>query len=174
MKKYIALAMALLLLTLTACGPKVNPDESKNPVNPDESVITEESKETEESQKPEESEAPTNIDVPFEQEGFMVTFHKIERDGNTVRIEMTVLRSETGDEMNLRAKDRFRLIAADKQITYLSEVYDMEGTSLLGTYIETGKPIHMVGVFEMEDGFEPVQFRFVYDIQGFRYIKIDL
>lgn len=171
MKKLICLALSFAVLALSACGPEESRSESEQP---EESVIIEESQESLETESAEESETPANIGIPFEQEGFTVTFHKIEREGSTVRIEMTVLRSETGDEMNLRAKDRFRLIAADKQITYLSEVYDMEGNSLLGTYIETDQPIHLIAVFVMEEGFEPVQFRFVYDIQGFRYIKIDL
>lgn len=160
MKKIVLAVMGLLLISMTACH--VSDPESKQ-----------ESAEISQEESAEESQKPSNIGIPFEKEGFSVTFHKIEQEGKTITIELTLLRTEVGENMNLTAKERFRLIAADKQITYLSEIYDMDGNSLLGTTVETDQPIHCLCVFHMAEGFEPHQFRFVYDLFGFRYINIE-
>lgn len=165
MKKIVFFLMAILLVALTAC--QLNPSESSMPESKQEESQVESKVESQEESK------ASNIEVPFEKQGFTVTFHKIEQEGNTVKITLTLLRTEVGDTMNLTAKQRFRLIAADKQITYLSEIYDMNGNSLLGATVETNEPIKCVCVFHMEEGFEPVMFRFVYDLFGFRYISID-
>ena len=192
-KKIVLLIICLLVASMfVSCARANDSDPNKDSRTDSEISEPDSTVESESDSESEPEKEPEWLNQRFEENGFAVTILNYQKEGQKVSIEM-ILEQDGGYEMNLRAKDRFRLINKDRITCYLKEIYDMEGNSLLGSMMEPAKdfgrleiiPLLVLftppsfrkrkknpAVFELEEGFEPVEFRFVYDIQGFAYIKI--
>ncbi len=124
-----------------------------------------------ESEEVTASQPENDLGKTIEQDGFSVIVEKIEQDGDQVTVHVVLKTAETQD---LWATNRFRLINAKKETLYLSLLLDEAGNNRNGGSITANEEERFAAEFQLTDGFEPVEFRYVYDIQGFRDLRVKL
>ncbi|MDD6200110.1 MAG: hypothetical protein PUB93_02445 [Firmicutes bacterium] len=159
--------------------PETEPPETEPPVT--EPPVTE-PPETEppETEPPEteppvtEPPAPVNdIGKPITKDEFTVTVTSVHRSGNEYIIELTLSFAGTG-EHPLNARERFFLVNGDRRSVSVEDIRDADGSSLMGTSISGGQTLAITAVFTVTGDFTPSEFRYVYDINGFRRVQVKL
>ena len=159
--------------------PVTEPPETEPPVT--EPPVTE-PPETEppETEPPEteppvtEPPAPVNdIGKPITKDEFTVTVTSVHRSGNEYIIELTLSFAGTG-EHPLNARERFFLVNGDRRSVSVEDIRDADGSSLMGTSISGGQTLAITAVFTVTGDFTPSEFRYVYDINGFRRVQVKL
>lgn len=123
------------------------------------------------SEAPPETKSENDIGKTIEQDGFSIVVEEIKRDGDKMTVKVILKTAETQD---LWATNRFRLINAKKETLHLSLLLDEAGNNRNGGSIKANEEERFIAEFHLTDGFEPVEFRYVYDIQGFRDLRVKL
>lgn len=167
--------VSLFTLSLCACIAP-GPQESEPPVSEStaESVAESTAQSEPESEESEES-VYAFLEQEFGTEGYRVTIHSYVYEPGRAELRLSLRCTEDEKKgQGLEAKNRFRLRDATKHTSYLTEIYDLEGNSLLGRAIAPGETIELVAIFALPEDFVPVDFHYVYDVQGFREVIIPL
>ena len=107
----------------------------------------------------------------MQKENFAITVHTVNKSAGKYEVTLTLTYTGSGTHA-LNAKERFFVANAAKERITLIDIYNESGSSLLGTSIVSGESIKIRAVYDMPNEFVPDNFRYVYDINGFRYIHV--
>ena len=112
-----------------------------------------------------------DIGKEIAKDGFSIIVEEVRKNGQNYEVIVILTLGET---QNLWATNRFRLVNSQKETLYLTNLWDEGGNNMNGADIEIGTTLKLKAEFELPEGFVPVQFRYVYDIQGFRDLRAQL
>ena len=121
-----------------------------------------------------EPPAPENdIGKPITNDEFTVTVTKVEQENN--RYVVTLNLTYAGEKTHtLSAKSRFFIVNSSKRSLEVTDILDPSGDSIMSGSIAAGQTLTITAIFDLTEGFEPVAFRYVYDINGFRRVQVAL
>lgn len=121
-----------------------------------------------------EPPAPDNdIGKEISKDEFSITVLNVQQTDNQYLVTFTLTYFGEG-EHELSIKERIFVVNSDRRSLAAENAYDIDGNSLLGASIQAGQTMTIQAVFSLNDGFEPVAFRYVYDIMGFRRLQAEL
>lgn len=121
-----------------------------------------------------EPPAPENdIGKPITQDEFTVTVTNVQNTGTQYIITLNLTYAGEKDH-TLSAKSRFFIVNSAKRSLEVTDIQDPAGNSIMGGSISAGQTLTITAIFDLTEGFEPVAFRYVYDINGFRRVQVEL
>ncbi len=129
---------------------------------------------TEPPTQPTEPPKPDNdIGKAIEQDGYTITITEMRTEGDKCYVTFT-LRNDAEESHALNARERIFLVNSERRTASVDDVLDENGQSLMGIKLEMGQTVQITAVFTLKNGFQPGEFRYIYDIMGFRKIQLKL
>ena len=104
---------------------------------------------------------------------YAITVLAVQQTDNQYTVTFTLTYTGEGAHA-LSIKERLFVVNSERRSLAADDAFDAEGSSLLGSSIQSGQTITIKAVFTLSEGFEPVSFRYVYDTMGFRRLQAEL